>query len=278
MRAGRDSAWWHAVLAGVCLAGLLAGAGIAWHYRNRALDFERKWRQVAALYRAREAADRDPDNHDAEETGPLPGMDIEIPAQVNEPLPGAGPQEGVTPRPVDVEQGRRDTEGQAGGRRRMEDWIANFRTNDPARYEAMQKRRQEALDRAESAYAGATNYFLYRDTRNMSEAGKEDFLRMLSLMQETRAVIEQMQAGLPPDERRLAISTVRSNLVALTPLLDQERDQEMFDLAISMGHNEAEADRMVAYVKQITSNTSLRVIFPDLPRRGRFEGSSRSRP
>lgn len=266
-----------AILMGVGLAGLLAGAVIAWHYRAQALDFERKWRHVAALYRAREAADRSLDNQTTEDIGPLSEMDVEIPAQVKEPLSAAAPPAGVSPRPVEMGQGRRNAEGQTGGRR-GEDWIANLRTNDPARYEAMQKRRQESLDRAEAAYAGATNYFLYRDTGNMSEADKQDFLRMLALMQETRAVIEQMQAGLPPEDRRLAMSTVRSNLVSLTPLLDQERDQEMFDLAISMGHNETEAGRMVAYIKQISSNTSLRVIFPDLPRRGRFDGGLRFQP
>ena len=156
--------------------------------------------------------------------------------------------------------------------------MSAFQTNDPVRYEAFQKRRQEAKERAESAYSQATNYFMFRDTQNMTDADMETYIRMLTLLEETRAMTQQMQSGLPPEERRPTMSAIRSNLVALTPLLNNERDQEIFDLAVTMGHTSADAESMVTYVNQIASNTSLRVIFPDLPRRGPPDGFPGPRP
>lgn len=258
------------LVAGIGLACFLAASVMALYYRSQATGFERKWRQLAALYRASQAAGESR-NAIQDEVG---GIEEPIPEEVLPPnVPSAQAVAASSPARVETNSVPRGAEDRGSASRRGGDWLSGFRTNDPARYEAMQKRREEGRQQAERAYAGATNYFLYRDTRNMSEVDKEEFLRMLALMQQTRGVFQQMQAGLPPDERRVAMSTVRSNLVALTPLLDQERDREMFDLAVSMGHNEAEAERMVAYVRQISSNTSLRVIFPDLPRRGgRFDG------
>lgn len=264
------------VLAVVCLTGFAGASALALYYRAQALGFERKWRQLAAVYRASQAAppaNRGPVREEEVEWGD------EVPAGILSPAMSAAPAV-AEPEPAgtQINMPRGGPEDRRGSPRWGGDWLAGVRTNDPARYEAMQKRREKARQQADNAYAGATNYFLYRDTQNMSDSDKEEFLRMLTLLQETRTMIQQMQAGLPPEDRRTAMSTVRSNIVELTPLLNSERDQEMFDLAVSMGHSETEADRMVAYIKQIASNTSLRVIFPDLPHRGRSEGPPAPRP
>ncbi len=256
------------LLAVICMAGLAAALIPALYYRAQAASYERKWRQLAAIYRAGQAssANRGPAREEAVE------WEEEVPAEILPPVTVQVSVEEPKPAQSETNALRRSPEERGGAPRREGEWLTGFRTNDPGRYEAMQRRREESKAQAERAFSGATNYFLFRDTRNMSEADREDFLQMLALMQETRSVVQQMQAGLPTEDRRQAMATVRSNLVALAPLLDNERDQEMFDLALSMGHSETEAERMVAYVKQITSNTSLRVIFPDISRRGRLPG------
>lgn len=261
----------------VCVVALAASTGLALYYRSQAIRFEQQWQAATALSPAAQPTDDDRANFKARshetralrpESSPSSPSRTESRGGVKE-----APPAGTAPRTAP-----RDPENRPGSRRRGEDWISALQTNDPVRYEAFQKRRQEAKERAETAYAQATNYFMFRDTKNMSDADMEEYIRMLTLLEETRAMTQHMQAGLPPEERRPTMSAIRSNLVALTPLLNNERDQEIFDLAVTMGHTSADAESMVTYVNQITSNTTLRVIFPDLPRRGPPDGFQGPRP
>lgn len=150
--------------------------------------------------------------------------------------------------------------------RRGEEWMSALKTNDPALYESIQARREEMKDRAKTAFASATNYFLCRDTTRMSDAEAEEFSLLIMLLEETRALSLKARAELSSDERWQTMSAIRSNVVVLAPLLENERDRELYDMAVAMGQNPTTAVQMVDYVNQITSNTSLRAIFPDLPR------------
>jgi len=261
----------------VCIVGLAATSGLALYYRNQAISFEQQWQAATALSPAAQPTDGDRANlkersHEARairpESSTLSPSRTESQGRVKDSPPTVTAPGAALPDPGN----------QAGPRRRGEDWMAAFQTNDPVRYEAFQKRRQEAKERAETAYAQATNYFMFRDTQNMTDADMEEYTRMLTLLEQTRAMTQHMQSGLPPEERRPTMSAIRSNLVALTPLLNNERDQEIFDLAVTMGHTSADAESIVTYVNQISSNTSLRVIFPDLPRRGPPDGFPGPRP
>ena len=100
----------------------------------------------------------------------------------------------------------------------------------------------------------------------------EEYSRFVSMLDETRALALQLRAGVPPDQRWQVISAVRSNMTALAPLLNNERDRELFDLATAMGQDAANAAAWVGYVNQITSNTPVRNIFPDMMRGGPWEG------
>jgi hypothetical protein len=66
-------------------------------------------------------------------------------------------------------------------------------------------------------------------------------------------------------------------MVALAPLLANERDREFYDLAVEMGHKQSEAADFVVYVNQIMDNTSLRSIFP-FGMRGPMSGAPRPPP
>jgi hypothetical protein len=157
-------------------------------------------------------------------------------------------------------------------RRRDLDWIENLRTNDPQRYEEFQRRRQEMQQRASNAWDQTSDYFVNRDTTTMAEQEMAEYQRMVALLDETRLLSLQLQSGLPPDDRWQVMSSVRSNLVALSPLLNNERDREYRDLAVGMGLSAADAASFVDYVNQIASNTSVRTIFPGLGRGGMPRG------
>jgi hypothetical protein len=260
----------------ICWAGLAATLSLALYYRNQSIHFEQKWHEAMAGIPVQQPSNREdtPKDWSREMRTSQQQVAPQSPLRT-ESREGA---KGSPPPAVGAGIIRRDPENRARTRPRGEDWMTALQTNDPVRYEALQKRRQEAKVRAETAYAEATNYFMFRDTHNMTEADMEEYIRMLTLLEETRALTQQMQNGLPPEDRRPTMSAVRSNMVALTPLLNNERDQEFFDLAVTMGHSAADAESMVTYINQINSNTSLRVIFPDMPRRGPPDGFPGPRP
>jgi len=126
--------------------------------------------------------------------------------------------------------------------------------------------------RASNAWDQTSDYFVNRDTTTMAEQEMAEYQRMVALLDETRLLSLQLQSGLPPDDRWQVMSSVRSNLVALSPLLNNERDREYRDLAVGMGLSAADAASFVDYVNQIASNTSVRTIFPGLGRRGMPRG------
>lgn len=165
--------------------------------------------------------------------------------------------------------------------RRGSNWLESFKAADPKRYEEMQLRRQEMRDYIQNAWVQRTNYFRSRDTSKMTEEELEEYGAMMILLDETWTLSQRLQSGLPFNERYQVMWAVRSNMVALAPMLDDERNHEYYDLAVGMGHSATEASAFVDYVNQITSNTSLRTIFPNvmhggLPH-GRFDGGSSTR-
>ena len=142
-------------------------------------------------------------------------------------------------------------------------WLENMRTNDPARYETFQQRRKEMEDKAQNAWLNTMDYFSSRDTSNMGEQDIEEYNWMMTVLDQTRVLTAQLQTELPREERRQVMHAVWSNVVVLTPMLESERNRELYDMASAMGQNSSDAASFVSYVNQISSNTSLRTIFPD---------------
>ena len=138
----------------------------------------------------------------------------------------------------------------------------NLRTSDPDRYEQMQQRRRALQQYAQNSWNQTTNYFMNRDTSNMSEPDFQEYTAMLQLLGQTWTLSQQLQSGLPPDVRQEVMSDLRSNVTALVPLLNNERDREYYQMALAMGQSEEDAAALVGYVNQITSNTSLRTVVP----------------
>lgn len=259
----------------VVTAACLGASALAWHYRGRALHFERQWTEARAqLDRAAvattdaEAASRD-DSAQAPRrwsdrtmvAAPRPA-EVEALALADEIAPAAPP----APAP--------STSPRERDRRGSEDWMERMRTNDPQRYAEFEQHRQEMMQAVQAAWSQKTNYFGSRDTSRMTESELAEYNLMLSLLNQTWSLGQQLRAGLPSELRHEAMSTVRSNIVALMPLLNNERDREYYDLAVSMGHNAEEASAFVSYVNAIASNTSMRAVLPPgvMGGRGGFGG------
>jgi hypothetical protein len=264
MRIG-NAVW---VALGIVLLTLTTSLAV--YYRGQARHFEGQWSwAVAQLGKMPAVPAAAPSFHvPTPEPRPKPAaVSNATPAIVQRPAVEAQAEPGAVPAPAFVAAAPPAPDGQRGGRRGA-DWLSNLRTNDPQRYEEMQQRRKDFEERVQSAWARSTNYFMSRDTSKMSEPDLQDYSRMISLLDETRTLSDRLQSGVAPEERRQMFAAVRSNMVALTPLLDNERNKEYYDLAVAMGSDEKRAAEFVGYVNQIASNTSVRNIFPALGRGG----------
>ncbi len=255
----KNSVW---IVLGV--VSLLTASSLAVYYQQQAARYQREWSAAAKeldriAHAAPPAAAAIPEAKSRSRT-----IDIQWDAgQGSTPRREADPQVSETDK-AEASTGMpppRLSEADRFGRRGA-DWMENLRTNDPERYAEMQQRRQERQQSLQNAWMQATNYFMSRDTSKMPPADVEEYNTMITLLGQAWALNQQLQSGLPPDARQQAISDLRSNVVAIVPLLDNERNREYYDAAVSMGQSEQDAATMVNYINQITSNTSLRTVLP----------------
>lgn len=263
------------VLIGLGVVILLITSALAMYYRHQAVCFQREW-SAAVAQLSRIAAE--PVTPQALAT-PKVEAKLKTPAaqtkaddagliRTQRPELERQPAETDKPAPPPAVTMPQRSPGPERPRRRNSDWMENLRATDPQRYEEMQQRRREMQQYLQNAWVQTTNYFTNRDTSKMTDPEVEEFNMMVALLGETRALSQQLQSGLPPDARREVVSAVRSNMLVLAPLLDNERNREFYDLAVAMGQIEADAAAFVGYVNQITSNTSLRTILPGIMRGG----------
>ena len=273
----------YAVLTGVGAVVLLTTSSLALYYMSKAVYFKQEYgaaalrlEKMAAASPAQEPAVPRMESARKMPDAPRNVVNRESPRREQEAQDfvngQAAPPAEVTAAPRSADSGR--------NRQRASDWLENMRTNDPQRYAEFQQRRQETQQNMQDAWGQANSYFLNRDTSKMSQADQEEYNTMLSLLNQTASLSQQLQSGLPSDLRQQVSSTLRSNVTALVPLLESERNREYYDAAVAMGHNAQDAAAMVTYINQITSNTSLRTILPSIRGRGISGGgpSSTRRP
>jgi len=193
-----------------------------------------------------------------------------IPAQEGSQLAAAAAQATSAPKReapqaesvTIAEPARTETARQERPRRSGSEWLDNLRTNDPSRYETIQKWREDIQTHMETVWSQKTNYFTNRDTSKMTEAEFQEYSLMVKLMNDTWTLGQKLQAGLEHDDRHQVMSNIHSNMTALGPLLENEKNREFRDLAIGMGQTEQQAMEFVGYANQILSNTSMRTMMP----------------
>lgn len=248
-------------LIGASIGVAVAACSLALFYRSRASELERQYRlAIAQLDRTADATTATAAtlaSADADGKVSVTPMATDIPSPpVTRPTP-AGPGQ---PSPSGASTNARPSSSRS--QRRFSDWVEGMRTNDPQRYAEFQQRRQAFQQEMQSAWTHATNYFLSRDTSRMSDAEQEEYQTMLTLLEQTWTLNQQLQSGLSPEARTQAFATLRSNVTAIIPLLNNERNREYYDAALAMGQSPDDAATMVGYINLISSNTSLRTVLP----------------
>ncbi|MBP7830262.1 MAG: hypothetical protein KA248_10130 [Kiritimatiellae bacterium] len=157
-------------------------------------------------------------------------------------------------------------------RRDRGDWMEELRQSDPARYEEMQKRREERQREVSRQYAEKAAYFLKRDTSKMKDEEKASYDLMLQLLDETWRLTEQMRVVNSPEQRRELGMALREKARVLNPLLEEERTRTFVELGEQVGYTGAAAAEFADYLESIIELTSPRGLFRGGPPGGRGGG------
>lgn len=255
-------------IVGVLVVLLAATSSLAIYYRTELVRLKREGKQA---------------EHQPASTGESPGKVVtkntvegrapEAVKPAARPAPEATPAtpsaaEAAATEPQSADSRRAAAEAMDRARRVGTAWLETMRSNNPAWFDAFQQRRREMQERAETAWVNTMDYFSSRDTTYMSEKDFDEYNQMMTVIEQTRDLATRLQAELPHEERHEVMRSVWSNMFVLSPMLEREKDRELYDMARAMGHNSSEAASMVTYVNQIASNTSMNAIFPGPSPRG----------
>lgn len=251
---------------GVGLILLGTATGLALHYRQAAVELEQ---DLAALREVREKpAVSSPSPKTAR---PEPSV-----SGVTENAAGLG--SGSDPWEALKEENRQLTEAlrardeqlawlrqastpavtNQSDRRDRGNWLEDLKQSDPERYEEIVQAREAARQRVEDAFARKAAHFLNRDWSGWSDEEIAAYNGMLSLLDQTWQLADRMRADdLSREDRRDLRRALMGNLQELTPWLEQERDNEFYQIAVQIGYSEADASMFVDYLNNLIDVTSM---------------------
>jgi len=149
-------------------------------------------------------------------------------------------------------------------------WLEDLKRDDPERYQEIVRRREEARQRVNDAFARKAAHFLENDTSGMTEEERRQHEHMLHLLDETWKLADHLRTDPPREERREVMRTMRENMVELQPMLDAERDKEFYRLGLDMGYAEGDALAFVDYLNEVLEVTSMRPVWEAMRPMGGF--------
>jgi len=252
---------------GVCLVLGVAGLSMAWVHRSRAVA----WQQELATLRAAHIARPDHDvSSAAGSPAPLrtsesvPGEDARIAAleaklAEREAEIGALRAAATRSTPAVVVPDAVATPVATNAPRRS--WLEDLQATDPERYQEIVARREQARQEARYDIAKKASYFLQTPTDAMTDAEAEEYARMMDLLTQSLKLTERLDAGLPQEQRRELVGTLRDNMRELSPLLEKERDKEFFQVGKDLGYTDADARAFADYLTEVIDLTSVNQIF-----------------
>ena len=260
------------LITGLLAVAVVAAAAAAVHYRSRAESYRRQWEAArAAAAQART---------DVPSPNPEAATVIRSAAQVvtaAPSVPAADPTASLREQVGALERqlSEKDTLIAALRRTSTNDFfdratmrrgrfpsLEDLQTSDPTQYEAIVKRRQEAQQAMQNALALKADHLLKQGSTDMTDEERQQYDDMVRLMTETWQLTQQLQANLPPDERRAIMSAMRDDMRALDPLLTAERSREFYNLGVTVGYTAPQATNFAAYLNQVIDLTSTRNLFP----------------
>jgi hypothetical protein len=183
-------------------------------------------------------------------------------------------QEQEAARPAGLPQAGTEPPGPGAAPQSPRNWMEELKKTDPARYEEIVRRREQARQEMQAAHAEQSSFFLQRAEEARAAEEQAHYQQIAEILDGTWQMMELLRSELPAEQRRELRNSIRDNLRTLTPLLDTERNKEWRRLSLELGATEAEAQVVAARINQVLRVTNAR----NLLRHGPGGGGSGSRP
>jgi hypothetical protein len=140
-------------------------------------------------------------------------------------------------------------------------WLDSLRTDDPERYQELMERREAARQLAQYELAKRAAHFLFREDELLTDDERSQHERMMALLQQSFELTEKIRVDMPEEERRDMLRTIRQNMRELSPLLENERDRELYRLGKDIGYTDDDAAAFALYIRDVIDMTSVRSMF-----------------
>jgi hypothetical protein len=282
----------HGLLFGVVLAAFLASVSVAVHYKRQGAYYRQQWESV----RPTPPAASDLSRAEPSETAPPPRLHPDAATGTSQ---ASLAQTGLSPlqeqvHQLEVQLIERDaliaslrqaaTNRSAvrfAGRRDDAARQDALKASDPKLYAEIEKRRQEARQTVQNAFARRADYLLRQDTSNMAQEEKEQYEQMVRLLDDTWKLSAQVQSVAAPEQRWDIMRTIRDNMINLDPLLTAQRNREFYNLGLSSGYSAEDAAALVVYLNDVIDLTSTHTLFQGVhlgPPHGTNSQAGSSRP
>ena len=147
-------------------------------------------------------------------------------------------------------------------------WMEDLQANDPERYKEIMERREQARQAARYDIAKKAAHFLQRPPGNLSDEEETQYAYMMELLTDSLKLTEQLDAGLPGEDRREISRSLRENMRELSPLLEAERGKEFYQVGKDLGYSDTDAEAFSAYLTEVVDLTSVSSIFRNAMRGG----------
>ena len=144
----------------------------------------------------------------------------------------------------------------ASRRAAFEERMAQLKRDDPARYEEMQKQREEFRQRIQAQADERSEFLKKVDTVDMTDAQLANHQKLLDAVEQARAMMAQI-ASMSPEQVAAARQQMGQMIGEVSDLYQQERVYLLEQTGRAMGYSEAEAGQFSAYIQQIYDQTAM---------------------
>ncbi len=138
----------------------------------------------------------------------------------------------------------------------FEDRMAQIKRDDPARYEELQKQREELRQRMQTQADERVEFLQKIDTAGMTDAQRASHDKLVQAVEQARVMMAGI-AGLSPEDAAAARQQLLDTIGTVSTLYQQERRYLLEQTGRAMGYPGAEAGQFADYIQQLYDQTSM---------------------
>jgi hypothetical protein len=244
----------------ILILGFVAAGSGAVYYKLRAANFEARWTESMEQLAKAIAAPRP-----AKLTEPEP-VPVPVPKS-NVNAPSAALQDEIIRLQAELEekdqqiadlQSNRTRRPELPSPEEREAQMEELKRTDPEKYEEIMIRREEMRERMQTAFAERAATLLERASGNLTEEEQAQQDYMFQTLEETWQLAEKMASSDTSSEEKQEIrKELFEKSMELRPLLEDERQRQLYELGVSSGYSESEAEEFVNYINETFRATSM---------------------